>query len=112
MKTPHLNRKLVLETPERIEDGAGGFSETWTPLGELWAEVTSRSGRERREGMMSVSATALKIIVRAAPIGAPARPEPQQRLSEGERRFLIIAVSEWDRFGRYLVCDAEEEVAG
>ena len=45
MSSPRLNRKLVLEAPERVSDGAGGFSEAWVPLGVLWAEIAARTGR-------------------------------------------------------------------
>jgi SPP1 family predicted phage head-tail adaptor len=111
MGLPHLNRKLVLETPERVADGAGGFDETWVALGTLWGEVTVRAGRERRDGLASVSAVGLRIIVRAAPVGALSRPTPEQRFREGTRIYAIRAVAEWDAKGRYLMCTAEEEVA-
>lgn len=44
MKAPHLNRLLVLEAPEKLADGSGGFTETWAALGNHWAEVSARSG--------------------------------------------------------------------
>jgi head-tail adaptor len=39
-----LSRRLVLEAPDRVPDGAGGFSETWVALGHVWAEI-ARAGR-------------------------------------------------------------------
>ena len=111
MNGPVLSRRLVLETPGRVADGAGGFTEAWTPVGELWAEVTARSGRERAEAGAPVSAVAYRIVVRAAPYGAPSRPMPQQRFRDGARLFVIQAVSEADAGGRYLTCFADEEVA-
>ena len=42
-----LNRKLTLEDPVKTPDGAGGFSVTWTALGDIFASVQLRSGRER-----------------------------------------------------------------
>ncbi|MCE8006599.1 head-tail adaptor protein [Aestuariivita sp.] len=110
MKVPHLNRKLVLESPERAPDGAGGYSETWVALGELWAGIQSRSGRERTSGTATVATVPLKIVVRGAPYGAASHPQPGQRFREGTRIYAITAVTEWDGHGRYLTCFAQEEV--
>ncbi len=111
MSAPKLNRRLLLETPVRAADGAGGFAETWTSLGSLWAEVTARTGRERAEAGVLVSTVAYRIVVRGALYGATGRPKPEQRFREGERVFVIQAVAERDPEGRYLTCFAEEEVA-
>lgn len=111
MSIPNLNRKLVLETPVRVSDGAGGYSETWTALGTLWAEVTVRTGRERNEAGVPVSAVSCQIMVRGAPMGSEARPKPEQRFREGERIYVIRAVAEHDRQGRFLKCFADEEIA-
>lgn len=105
-----LNRKLVLEMPARLPDGAGGFAESWMPLGTLWAAVISRTGREAAGVAAPLSRVAYKIIVRAAPVSSDARPHPNQRFREGERVFRIHAVTEDDQDGRYLVCTAQEEI--
>lgn len=94
----------------RNPDGAGGFSESWTAMGELWAEVTARTGRERAEAGVPVSVAAYRIVVRAAPAGAASRPRPGQRLRDGARAFVIRAVTEHDAAGFYLTCFADEEV--
>ncbi len=106
-----LNRKMVLETPLRQSDGAGGYTETWTELGKLWVELRARSGREMRGEEVSLSRVGFKILVRAAPHGAPSRPSPEQRFREGARVFRIRSVAEYDQQGRYLSCIADEEVA-
>lgn len=111
MKRPHLNRKLTLERPMRVADGAGGFAETWATVGELWAEVTASAGAERRVGGAARSQLRLKIVVRNAPMGADSRPSPDQRFREGSRVFVIRAVAERDPAGMYLTCFADEEVA-
>ncbi len=105
-----LNRKLVLETPERVPDGAGGYIETWTDLGTLWASITLRSGRETTGEDTSLSRTAFRIVLRSAPIGAPSRPTPEQRFREGARHFRIVSVAEFDQAGRFLACLANEEI--
>ncbi len=111
MSRPHLSRRLVLESPETVPDGAGGISKSWVELGMLWAQVTSRSGRERGQAGLPVSQVSYKIVVRGAPHGSEARPRPDQRFREGARVFAIRAVAEYDGAGRYLVCFADEEMA-
>jgi SPP1 family predicted phage head-tail adaptor len=111
MKTPRLNRQLVLEAPERVSDGAGGYVTEWQPLGMLWAQITARTGRETALVGAPISAMSYRIVVRGAPYGAPERPKPEQRFREGERLFIIQAVAEEDVDGRYLTCFATEETA-
>lgn len=110
MKMPRLNRQLALETPERVPDGAGGYIETWSAVGDLWAEVSARTGRERSKAGVPVSSVSHRITVRSAPYGAAARPKPNQRFREGTRLFVIQAVTERDSDGRFLTCFADEEV--
>ncbi|WP_420858676.1 head-tail adaptor protein [Marivivens marinus] len=110
MKRPRLNRKLVLEAPVRVPDGAGGYSVTWTALGTLWADLDARTGREAAGIATPLSKAAYRIVLRAAPVGSPRRPLPEQRLRDGTRVFQINAVTEWDADARFLVCHANEEV--
>jgi len=107
--TPNLNRKLVLEEAARVADGAGGFTETWVPLGEVWAEITASSGREAAQSGVALSVQRYRIAVRAAPYGAPSRPRPDQRFREGQRVFLILSVSDSFKSGAFLMCQAIEE---
>ena len=111
MRAPRLNRALVLEAPERLPDGAGGFFGGWQVLGTLWAQITAGSGAERAGEAVQLSRTRLRIIVRAAPFDAPSRPKPEQRFRDGQRVFNILSVAEGDADARYLICQAEEEVA-
>ena len=109
MTVPMLNRQLVLESPVRLPDGAGGFTITWQPLGTLWAEVSARRGRETQGEAVPLARVAYKIRLRAAPVGSDMRPKPEQRFVEGARVFRIEAVVEDDLTGRFLTCLAEEE---
>ncbi|MGC8202244.1 head-tail adaptor protein [Aliiroseovarius sp. PTFE2010] len=109
----HLTRKLTLEEASRAPDGAGGYSEAWTQLGTLWADVRAGSGSEAAQDFLMVSRVPFRVIVRAAPHGAPSRPKPEQRFRDGARVMRIVSVAEHDTGGRYLVCRAiEEEVSG
>lgn len=110
MTAPKLNRRMVLEAPERISDGAGGYSESWTERGVLWVALRARGGRETGGEDTTLSRTGYRILVRAAPHGAPSRPRPEQRFRDGARLFRIRSVAEYDAEGRYLTCFADEEV--
>ncbi|MEM7295558.1 MAG: phage head closure protein [Pseudomonadota bacterium] len=110
MSRVSLNRQLTLEGLDRVPDGAGGFSDSWVTLGTLWAAIQAGSGREAVEQDARTSEVAMRITVRAAPHGAPSRPKPKQRFREGDRVYLIQAVTEADPRGRFLACFAKEEV--
>lgn len=108
MSAPQMNRRLRLEAPERVADGAGGFSEVWVALGHVWAAVEMRgAGREVDQSARML----LKITVRATPQGAAARPDAAMRFRDGVRIYRIDAVHETDPLGRTLTCFAVEEVA-
>ncbi len=109
MRAPVLNRKLVLEAPVLTPDGAGGYQTTWSPIGTVWAEMRPGAGRAAGAVAAPLSRVPMRIIVRAAPQGAAARPLPGQRLRDDARLFAILAVTEADRSGRYLTLHAEEE---
>ena len=110
MAPVNLNRKLMLETPLRVPDGAGGSIETWVEQGKLWAQIIARGGREVTGEDTSLSRTGFRILVRAAPYGAPSRPTPNQRFREANRIFRIVSVAEYDQAGRYLACLSDEEI--
>lgn len=105
-----LVRRLVLEAPETVPDGSGGFSVAWRPAGTLWADVTARGGREEFSGGATRPRTRYRILVRAAPVGAASRPRAGHRLRDGARVFDILTVAEQDAGGRYLEIQAEEGV--
>lgn len=106
-----LNTPLVLEAPRRVEDGIGGHSVVWTPLGQVWAEMRAAAGRESRGEVGAVSVVTWAVTLRAAPAGDPRRPAAGQRLRHGPRLFRIEAVAEADPAGRFLTCFAKEEGA-
>lgn len=106
-----INRRLVLEDPQRRSDGAGGYSETWTGLGALWAEVVALTGRTSGQEGGSLALQRYRISLRATPKGSLSRPRPGQRFRASDRLFRIETVSEADAQGRYLDCRCVEEVA-
>lgn len=108
---PRYRTALVLETPERTPDGAGGHVTTWRALGTHFADLRPRTGREAGGPAGPVSISGLRILVRGCPPGSPARPVAGQRFRLGPRVFAILAVTEADPRGRSLAIAAQEEVA-
>ena len=111
MSLPVLNRRLLLEAPSRQPDGAGGHVDEWRTLGTLWAEVRPRSGREVAGPGGRLSLSTVRVVVHGAPPGSDRRPAPDQRMRDASRIYHILAVTEADAAGRYLICDAREEIA-
>lgn len=105
-----LNRKLILEKPDDVPDGAGGLTRTWVPAGTIWAHIRNRSGGEVAGTAGPISHLEFQIILRAAPPDSPARPLASHRFREGTRIFAILSVTEEGADGRYLLCTAHEEV--
>lgn len=110
MNTNDLNRKLLLEAPQRTPDGAGGFTVTWVLLGTLWGNIRAATGREASGEAVSLSKTMYRITIRAVPFGAPSRPTPGQRFRDNQRIFEIEAVAERESGERFLTCFCKEEV--
>lgn len=111
MAPVRLLRRLVLENPVHTPDGAGGYLADWVETGTLWADVTVRTARVDVVGARQVPRMLYRIVVRGAPVGAPSRPRPGQRLRDGARIFDVLTVTERDGEGRYLEIQAEEGVA-
>ena len=109
MNKLQLNRRLVLESTVRMADGAGGFSRSWQQVGVLWGEVVPGTGSDAAGVEVGLSKVPYRITMRGAPVGSPARPRPDQRLTDGSRVFTILAVTERDASGLYLTCFAREE---
>lgn len=104
-----LKRELVLEAEVAAPDGAGGLVRGWAVVGRLWAEVAPGSGALAAGEEVPLARQPLRITVRGAAVGAPSRPVPGQRFRDGARVYAILAVTERDPDGRYLVCAAREE---
>ena len=110
MRQVNLNWRLTLEERQRVADGAGGFSDTWVVLGQLWGDVQSRTGLASEVAGGTTSRVRHRIVVRGAAEGAPERPKTGQRFRNGSRIYIIDSVSELDATGIYLVCWTREEV--
>lgn len=105
------DRRLVLEAPQDVPDGAGGVVRGWLVLGELWGQVRARSagqgGGSGGGDAAPVTRVRWEITLRAVPPGAPSRPQPGQRFRAGARLFHIRAVVEDG--ADWLICHAVQE---
>lgn len=110
MRKPTLNTELVLEAPNRIADGGGGYSVAWTPVGTLWAELQPRSAREQVSGGRETTEVTHKITIRTAPANSPRRPSADCRFRSGGRVFEITGVAPLDGRNQFLTCWAVEGI--
>lgn len=107
MDASRLTAALVLEDKVRTPDGGGGWSIGWTPLGTLWANVRTGTGREDVIGARPHARITHRVTVRWAAETSPRRPRADQRFLAGDRVFDILAVSEAKDAG-FLHCWCEE----
>ncbi|RMD92832.1 MAG: head-tail adaptor protein [Alphaproteobacteria bacterium] len=106
---PRLNHLVTLEAPISTPDGAGGRIAGWVVRGSLRAAIEERSETRRGADGVAVVRTRSVFTIRAAPPGAPSRPEPGQRLRMAGRVWRIRAVRPHRAWAALLECIAEEE---
>jgi SPP1 family predicted phage head-tail adaptor len=98
-----LRRRMTLEQPTRVADGGGGVTVTWTPVTDLWAELTGLSGAEAVAGDGLQGRVTHQITIRRRTGIVPA-----MRFRMGQRVFVIETVLGSDGPEPYLRIQAEE----
>lgn len=98
-----LRRRLTLETPVRTGDDAAAAELTWSSLGELWASISPRSGRE----IVTADAVAAR-ITHDIEIRWRGDVSAAMRLRDGSTIYAIHAVHDRDDKARRLICLVEE----
>lgn len=106
----HPTRPMKLEEAVTTPDGTGGYSQSWQEIGVLWVGLHGAGASAGHDGIGPEGRLRLRLYTRAAPQGSPRRPRPDQRLRDGGRIFRLLAVTEADAGGAWLVCHAIEEV--
>lgn len=101
-----LDTRLMLQSPVRVSDGAGGASIGWTLIDEVWAHVRAVGGAERLEAEGLKGRVTHEVWVRYRDGVAP-----DMRFLLGPRALDIRAVLETAGRRRYLRCLCEERVA-
>ena len=98
-----LRHRLVLEEVTRTPDGAGGATETWGTVAELWADLHPLAGREAPHAEQLSGRLTHRVIVRYR-----AGIVPAMRFRLGQRLFHIEAVRDLGERRRHLECLVEE----
>lgn len=98
-----MRRRLLLEAPVEVPDGAGGSLRDFSTVAAVWAQVEWLSGDERWQGGRPVQRVSHRITLRWR-----AGVDAGQRLRDGTQIFDIRAVGDPDGGRRRLVCLVEE----
>lgn len=64
LRAGRLNRRVVIEKPVRVANGAGGFAKGWAPAGKAWAEMIPLRGDEALEHSVQRSTQIWKVTMR------------------------------------------------
>jgi len=82
-----LRHRIVIESPVRTMDGAGGFTINWKEYAETWAEILPRSGLEFVEAEQIIATRKVVITIRYL-----RGLTEQMRIKYQEREFDIINI--------------------
>jgi SPP1 family predicted phage head-tail adaptor len=99
-----FRHRLSLEAADEIEDGAGGVTRTWEPLGEVWGAIEPLSLDDKL-----VSDKRLGVLTHRVTLRHRTDIALVHRFVLGARVFLIRAVRDPDERRRLLECLVEEE---
>lgn len=99
-----LRHRLTLEAADEVEDGAGGVTRTWQPLGQVWAAIEPLSLNDalRADKRLGVLTHRVRLRHRTDITLA-------HRFVLGQRSFAIRALRDPDERGCLLECLVEEE---
>lgn len=105
LRIGELYHRLALEAATRIDDGAGGATETWALIAEVWGALRPASGSEAVEadGLKGRAAHEIWIRHRTGVL-------PEMRFRLGTRLFDIRAVIDQAERQRFLRCLVEERL--
>ncbi|MGE3144751.1 MAG: phage head closure protein [Pseudorhodoplanes sp.] len=100
-----LDRRLTLEEPAEIADGAGGVTRSYQAVATLWAQVVPVSARGTVDAERPGAVATNRIrILSLSDIGT------RHRLREGNAIYRIVALHDPDGRGRFLLIEAEARV--
>lgn len=101
-----LKHRITIEQPVYTTDAAGGGTTIWTPLATVWAEIRTRSGRERLfAGKLEASSTHTITLRYRSDV------TEKMRISFDGRLFNIRRVENVDAADVLLELAVEEGVA-
>jgi SPP1 family predicted phage head-tail adaptor len=100
-----FNRRLALEGPVEVSDGAGGVIRTYQQIVSLWAEITPVTS----QGIVDADRLGVRVTHRIV-IRAPRTLSTRHRLADGARHYRIVSFRETD--DRRLIEIQAEEMVG
>ncbi len=59
-----LDQRVSLQRAERVRDGAGGASTSWSSYATVWAMVRPMTGRERENASREEALTGYLVVIR------------------------------------------------
>ena len=101
----NLDQRLMLQTPVRTADGAGGASVSWSLIAEVWGWVRAAGGTERLDADGLKGRVTHEVWLRHRE-----GVKPDMRFLLGTRALDILSVIETGGRRRYLRCMCEERV--
>ena len=102
----NLDQRLMLQSPVRTPDGAGGATIAWSLIAEVWAWVSPAGGAERLDAEGLKGRVTHEVWLRHRE-----GVKPEMRFLLGTRALEIRAVFEAGGRRPYLRCICEERVA-
>lgn len=98
-----LRHRLTLQEVQRVSDGAGGATTSWTDVAEVWAQLTPAGGSEGVEAGRLAGKLAYEVVLRYRDGVRPA-----MRFVFGTRVFEILTAANVGERRRWLRCLCEE----
>ena len=98
-----FNRRLSLQAPVEIADGAGGVNRTYEQVMELWGEVTPVTSRGNVDADRLGASVTHRIVIRA-----PRALSTRHRFADGPRSYRIVSFRDSDD-RRLIEIQAEEQ---
>ncbi|MCD5996503.1 phage head closure protein [Pseudomonas sp. CDFA 602] len=102
MRAGPLRHRCTVQAWREVDDGYGGYSEAWVELREVWAEITTPTGRIKVVADQVVNLVTAEIRVRYAPDLVA-----QMRVVHSGATYLIeAALPDNERSMLRLVCSS------
>ncbi len=105
MRIGNLRHRITIQQIARIDDGAGGYTETWASAGTVYADVYPLKGQERYDAQQIQANLSHRVTIRYR-----ADVNPSMRLSYGTRTLVIEAVIDPEERHRELILMCSEVV--
>ncbi len=100
-----LDRRITLQSIARTSDSQGGYTEVWSDIASVWAQIKPVKGYEKFQAMQNETPVSHDIIIRYR-----SGVTTKNRFTYDSRTFHIKEVLNVDEAGVYLKIKAIEMV--